>query len=264
MKSTLPFILLSIPFLLLGQGRIDWAPDGTGLREIQKNTIVKITLPDRNVDTLVNANLLIPKGQTKPLQVRSFEYSADNQKVLIYTNTQRVWRQDTKGDYWLLDMVTKNLKQLGTKFPASTMMFAKISPDSKKVAYVQGHNIYVEDITSGAITPLTTDGDSRLINGTFDWVYEEEFGCRDGFRWSPDAKSIAYWQIDARQIRNFLMINNTDSTYSFNVPVEYPKVGEAPSPYKIGVVSVTGGKTRWMNIPGMGRKQQRAYCPATQ
>ena len=258
MKSTITFLLLSIPFLLLSQGRIDWAPDGTGLREIQKNTIVKITLPNRQVDTLINAALLIPKGQSKPLQVRSFEYSADNQKVLIYTNTQRVWRQDTKGDYWILDMATKNLKQLGTKFPASTMMFAKISPDSKKVAYVQAHNIYVEDIASGAITPLTTDGDSRLIKGTFDWVYEEEFGCRDGFRWSPDAKSIAYWQIDARQIRNFLMINNTDSTYSFNVPVEYPKVGEAPSPYKIGVVPVTGGKTLWMNIPGDPRQ---TYLP---
>jgi dipeptidyl-peptidase-4 len=258
MKLSPLFIALSFPGLLLSQGRIDWAPDGSGLREIQNNTIVNIKLPDRMVDTLINASLLIPKGESKPLQVRSFEYSTDNQKVLIYTNTRRVWRLDTKGDYWLLDLATKNLKQLGATFPPATLMFAKISPDSKKVAYVQGHNIYVEDINSGVITPLTTDGDSRLINGTFDWVYEEEFGCRDGFRWSPDAGSIAYWQIDARQIRNFLMINNTDSTYSFNVPVEYPKVGEAPSPYKIGVVPVSGGKTRWMNIPGDPRQ---TYLP---
>ena len=111
-------------------------------------------------------------------------------------------------------------------------------------------NIYVEDATSGATTQLTTDGTRKLINGTFDWVYEEEFGCRDGFRWSPDSKNIAYWQVDATKVRDYLMLNTTDSNYSFVVPVEYPKVGEPPSPVKIGVVSAAGGATTWMKIPG--------------
>lgn len=92
-----------------------------------------------------------------------------------------------------------------------------------------------------------------MINGTFDWVYEEEFSCRDGFRWSDDSKHIAYWQIDATQIKNFLMINNTDSIYPFTIPVEYPKVGEAPSAYKIGVVDIATAKTNWMNTPGDNR-----------
>ena len=72
----------------------------------------------------------------------------------------------------------------------------------------------MEDLASNNIKQLTTDGTDRMINGTFDWVYEEEFDCRDGFRWSPDSKSIAYWKVDATKIPNFLLINNTDSIYS--------------------------------------------------
>ena len=130
-------------------------------------------------------------------------------------------------------------------------MFAKISPDGSKAAYVSKHNVYVEDLATNKITQLTKDGTDRIINGTFDWVYEEEFGCRDGFRWSPDSKSIAYWQIDAKKIRNFLMINTTDSIYSYTVPVEYPKVGEDPSLCKVGVVNIATAKTIWMNVPVM-------------
>jgi len=108
----------------------------------------------------------------------------------------------------------------------------------------------VEDLNSGEITALTTDGNRKLINGTFDWAYEEEFACRDGFQWSPDSKQIAYWRLDANQIRDFYMINNSDSVYSQIIPVEYPKVGESPSPAKIGVVDLSSQKTTWLNIPG--------------
>jgi dipeptidyl-peptidase-4 len=96
---------------------------------------------------------------------------------------------------------------------------------------------------------LTFDGTRKLINGTFDWVYEEEFNCRDGFRWSPDSRKIAYWQIDAKSTRDYLMLNTTDSVYSHEVPVEYPVAGEAPSPYKIGIVDISSAEIKWMNIP---------------
>ena len=177
-------------------------------------------------------------------------WSADKTKFLLFTNTKRVWRARTKGDYWLYDLTSKKGHQLGKGLPEASLMFAKISPDGTMAAYVSKHNIYLEDLSSGKITPLTTDGTDKIINGTFDWAYEEELACRDGFRWSPNSKHIAFWRIDATDIRFFDMIDNTDSLYSFVVPVEYPKAGQNPSAARIGVIDVADGSTRWMNIPG--------------
>ncbi|MFL5478165.1 MAG: DPP IV N-terminal domain-containing protein, partial [Gemmatimonadaceae bacterium] len=151
---------------------------------------------------LVPSTSLVPVGATKPLAVESFRLSPDGTLVLIYTNSRKVWRQNTRGDYWVLDRGTGRLRQLGGKAPASTLMFAKFSPDSKRVAYVSENNLYVEDVASGRITPLTSDGSRTIINGTFDWVYEEELDLRDGFRWSPDGRKIAYWQLDASGVRD--------------------------------------------------------------
>ena len=229
---------------------VQWTSDGNGYIRLENKEIAQYSLPNLEKKTLVSAQQLTPKGQAEPLAIRSYAFSQDGQKILIYTNTARVWRYDTRGDYWVLDLNKNTLTQLGKGRPVSSLMFAKFSPDGKKVAYVSERNVYAEDLATGKITALTKDGTTRLINGTFDWVYEEEFDCRDGFRWSPDSKNIAYWQIDATKIRNFLMINNTDSTYAFNVPVEYPKVGERPSPYRIGVVSAAGGPTKWMSTLG--------------
>lgn len=240
--------LILFSFHTNAQG-IKWTRDGNGFFTIEGGEIFKTELPALTKTTVLAKALLKPKDSANPLPVRDFIFSADDKKVLIYTNTKRVWRADTRGDYWLLDLTTNNLRKLGRTRPSSSLMFAKFSPDGTKVAYVSEFNIYVEDAASGKITPLTTGGTRKIINGTFDWVYEEEFNCRDGFRWSPDSKKIAYWQIDATNTKNYLMLNTTDSIYPFAVPVEYPSAGEPPSPYKIGVVDVATVKTKWMSLP---------------
>lgn len=231
-----------------GRGGINWTKDGSGYYQNSGGEIVMITLPKSERKTVITRELLTTNGKTLP--VRSFQLSDDGTKALIYTNTKRVWRQDSRGDYWVADIANNKLTQIGKDKPASSLMFAKFSPDGSKVAYVSGHNLYVEDLATGTSKALTIDGTSRMINGTFDWVYEEEFACLDGFRWSPDGKSIAYWQIDATKIKNFLMINNTDSIYSFTIPVEYPKVGQDPSACKIGIVDIATAKTNWLAVPG--------------
>ena len=241
-----------------GGGGIKWTADGQGYFMIEGSNIVRYQLPAFTRTVVVDSTQLIPKGQSKPLAIQSYSFSDNGNYLLIYTNSKRVWRTNTKGDYWVLNISTHTLSQAGRSMPASSLMFAKLSPDNKQVAYVSGHNIYVEDIAGNNKKALTTDGTDRMINGTFDWVYEEEFSCRDGFRWSPDSKSIAYWQVDANKIRNFLLINNTDSLYSFVKPVEYPKAGEDPSPCRIGVVTVATARTKWIAVPGDSRQH---YIP---
>ena len=227
-----------------------WTSDGSSYYAVEKKEIVKIELPSQNKTVFISRKQLITKnGDT--LNPRSFQLSPDGKLALIYTNAQKVWRFPTRGDYWLLHLSSGNLKQIGSGRPPASLQFAKFSPDNKKVAYVSERNIYVEDLATGAIKKLTSDnGTKKLINGTFDWVYEEEFFCRDGFRWSPDSKTIAYWQIDANKIRDYYMLNTTDSVYSKVIPVEYPKVGEPPSPARIGVVNIATAQTKWMKIPG--------------
>lgn len=237
---------------------IHWAADGNSYYEASTEGITKIEMPSFAATSIVTAQQLTPDGAAQPLPVRNFFFSDDGKKLLIYTNSKKVWRYDTRGDYWILNTSNQSLKQVGKSLPPSSLMYAKFSPDGNKIAYVSNHNLYVEDLNSGTIKQLTTDGTDRLINGTFDWVYEEEFDCRDGFRWSPDSKTIAYWKVDATKIPNFLMINNTDSTYPFIKPVEYPVAGVDPSPCYVYTVNVATGNSVKMNIPG---DPQQHYIP---
>jgi dipeptidyl-peptidase 4 len=259
MQKKALFFILTILSINLSAQQIKWAKDGVSYFRIEGGGVSKYTLPANQKSEVISKDKLIPAGKTTSLTVKNFLLSDDNSKVLIFTNSKRVWRYETRGDYWVYDFTTNQLKQLGKGRPESTLMFAKFSPDAKKVAYVSERNIYVEDLASGQVKALTsTNGTKKLINGTFDWVYEEEFDCRDGFRWSSDSRKIAYWQIDANQIRDYSMVNFTDSVYSKIIPVEYPKVGEAPSPYKIGVIDLANDKTTWMKIEGDPRQN---YIP---
>jgi dipeptidyl-peptidase-4 len=209
-------------------------------------------------EVLVSASELVPAGAREPLGVEGYTWSADGEKLLVFTNTRRVWRTNTRGDYWVLDRGAGTLTQMGAHFPEATLMFAKFSPDGTRVAFVQENNIHVQDLATGAVSPLTTDGSRTTINGTFDWVYEEEFSLQDGFRWSPDGTRIAYWQLDATGIRDFLLINNTDSLYSFTIPIQYPKAGTVNSAARIGVVPASGGETVWMALEGDPRNNYPA------
>ncbi|WP_210490381.1 S9 family peptidase [Rufibacter aurantiacus] len=260
-KPTFFFFILLLALCLPGfaqQRGVVWLKSGNTYVVPEEGNITAYTLPGKTKAVLVEKGQLVPTGKTEPLKVRSFAFSDDEQKVLLFTNTQKVWRYHTRGDYWVYDRQTKKLQQLGASRPVSSLMFAKFSPDGKLVAYVSENNIYAEDIASQQVKQLTTDGTRKRINGTFDWAYEEEFACRDGFRWSPDSKKIAFWQIDASDVKDYFMFNLTDGVYSKVLPVEYPSAGEAPSPYKIGVIDVPVGVTKWMEVPGDPRQN---YVP---
>lgn len=220
--------------------------------------LIKVELITGNQTTIVAANAFTPTGMSEPLKVEAFDLSPDESKVLIYTNSKRVWRKNTRGDYWLMDLATQKLVKLGGNVNPSTLMFCKFSPDGMYVAYVYQNNLFVQELSSLSITALTKDGSATLINGTSDWVNEEELGIRDGFRWSPDSNAIVFWQFDTSGVPQFHLLNNTDGTYPKIISFPYPKVGEKNSATRLGVVKVSGEPVRWLEIAGDSREH---YLP---
>jgi dipeptidyl-peptidase 4 len=214
-----------------------WHDPSTGMHEI-----------------LVPAEKFVPAGKDQPLSVESYAFSDDESKLLIFTNSRKVWRMRTRGDYWVLDLAAGTLKKLGGDAPEASLMFSRFSPDGSHAAFVRDRNLYVQRLSDMQIVPLTAGGSDKLINGTFDWVYEEELGLRDGFRWSPNGRRIAYWQLDTTGVREFYLVDNLDGLYSKVQAIPYPKAGELNSAGRIGIVEAAGGETRWLQIPGDPRE----------
>jgi dipeptidyl-peptidase-4 len=239
-------------------GDVRWVPGSAAYTRLEPDTalrgataLVRYDAATGSREVWVPAARLVPAGDSLPLDIEDYALSPDRKRLLLFTNSQRVWRQNTRGDFWTLDLGSWQLRKLGGPDAApSTLMFAKFSPDGGRVAYVRAHDLYVESLADGRITRLTRDGSRTIINGTFDWVYEEELNLRDGFRWSPDGRRIAFWQLDASGVRDFDLINDTDSLYSFVTPVQYPKAGTTNSAARVGVVSADGGDPVWLDVPG--------------
>lgn len=247
-----------------GAGAINWLKDGNHYSRLEPSAdgkgkdVVSYRVKDNKREVLIPAARFIDPVSDKPVPVSSIIWSDDNSRVLVFTNTRKVWRYHTRGDYWVLDLKTGMFRKLGDGLPDATLMFAKFSPDGNRVAYVSNNNIYVEDVATGNINQITRDGNKEIVNGTFDWVYEEEFGIRDGFRWSPSGEYIAYWQSDTKGTGWFDIINNVDSIYPVINHFPYPKAGSLNSAVKVGYVPAGGGKTEWIEIPGDPREN---YIP---
>ena len=248
--------IFSDEFRLEPTPSIKWLADG-GYTALVPSEIHKgasdIARYDRSAarEIVLAAQSIIPPGSQEPLPIQGYEFSEDQKMILLYTNSVKVWRQNTRGDYWVYERASKKLTKLGGDAAESSLMFAKLSPDGARVGYVIANNIYVETIGSGKPEALTSDGTESIINGTFDWVYEEEFDCRDGWRWSPDGRRIAYWQLDTQGVPAFTMVDNTSAKYPILKTFTYPKTGEPNASCRVGVIDAkSGASTRWIDVPG--------------
>jgi dipeptidyl-peptidase-4 len=187
--------------------------------------------------------LAVPDS-AKPVGIEEYQWSGDRSHLLVYTNSQRVWRQNTKGTYYLYDAATRKLTPLSRR--PGWQMFAKFSPDGKKVGFVRDNDLWLVDVASGAETRLTRGGSETIVNGTTDWVYEEELGLADAWRWSPDGKRIAFWRFDQGPVRVQYLVNELGD-YTTPVPIRYPKAGTPNSRVRIGVLELAASRITWMD-----------------
>jgi dipeptidyl-peptidase-4 len=248
--------VFSREFAARGVEQMRWLDGGTAFSTVEPSAtrkgsdIVRHETATDARSVLVSAAQLTPSGAPTPLAFDDYGWSPDGKRLLLFTNTRRVWRQNTRGDFWVLDRISGKLSKLGGNAPEASLMFASFSPDGRRVAYVRGNDLYAESLADGAVTRLTSDGSRTSINGTSDWVYEEELDVRKAFEWSPDGSRIAFWHFDASPVRDFTLINDTDSLYPFVTRIPYPKAGTTNSRVTIGVVAPTGGPVRWMDVVG--------------
>ena len=229
-----------------------WAEEGARLlyvdtdRATGSSSLVELDLTTDERRTIIDGSTLTRDDADGLIAIEDYQYAADGSKTLLYTDSEQVWRLNTKGYYYVLDNETGEVAPVADRADGF-QMFAKLDPAAEHVAFVRDRNLFVVDLETGEERALTTNGsDGGVINGTFDWVYEEEFGLRDGFRWSPDGRYIAFFQLDESATRDF-SVTDFRTLYPESFTFRYPKAGEANAEVRVGVVEVASGETTFFD-----------------
>lgn len=230
---------------------VTWLAGGDAwitFREVEGGTrLLSVNAATGAETVLAEPRQLVVDG--KPLAVEDVQLTGDPNVVLLFHSSVPVWRNNTRGIFHVLDLRSKQLRPVSK----GLQMFAKLSPDGKRVGFVKDNDLWVTELATGKETRLTADGSAEIINGTTDWVTEEEFGLADAFRWSPDSKRIAYWRFDQTSVPAFPLVDEL-GLYPKVSTLRYPKVGQPNAVVKIGTVAVTGGPTTWIEVGGEGEQ----------
>jgi dipeptidyl-peptidase-4 len=230
---------------------IRWLPDGSAFT-LTRDTDGEDT-PDiyRHIVKSGKEELILKHGELQYngalIEISDFHTTARQEHLLLTGKKKKIWRHSFVAPFYLYDMNTKEVTALAKNDPE--LQNVALSPDGKWVAYVKNNNLYVADVNSGDSRQLTFDGSDNILNGVFDWVYEEEFGRADAYRWSPGSKKIAFWHSDQTRVKTQALL---DQLPRYNVPtyLEYPKVGEHNAIVKIGVADIESGNIVWVDLGG--------------
>ncbi|HEX2962883.1 MAG TPA: S9 family peptidase [Ignavibacteriales bacterium] len=205
---------------------------------------------------VVSGNDLKLESGDKPFQIQNYTWSPDG-RYLLFTGVLPARRTKSGGTFYIYDTKDKRFFLLAQSDKEQSN--AQFSPDGKKIGFVRGNNMFVVDIATDREKQLTFDGSETILNGHFDWVYEEEFSIIDGWQWSPDSRTIAFWRLDQSPEPEVELVNY-DSLYFQGYKYRYPKPGAKNAIVKIGVVNTESGKTQWMDLG----KETDIYVPRIQ
>jgi len=195
-------------------------------------------------------------------RINNYTFSDDEKQLLLSTETEKIYRHSSKSAYYIYNVFTDKLKKLTD----DKVMYATFSPNGEKVAYVFENNLYIQNIKSGKVTQVTTDGKkNHIINGASDWVYEEEFALVRSFEWSKNGDYLAYYKFDESNVKEFSMDLFKGGLYPTQEIFKYPKAGEDNSVVKIYIYNLKEDKStfiytekdyeyfpriKWTNSPG--------------
>lgn len=251
------------PDFNLQQSPLQWDAVADVLWSMRSNDegypeILRRSVPDGKTTVAISADQFrLPSGER--ISIDDYRWSPDHQYLLVLTNSVRVWRTKTRGDYWLLDLISKSWRKLGGKDAAGqSLMFATFSPQGDRIAYVRDRNLYCELTAGGEVQEIASSDKPELIHGTFDWVYEEELKLTRGFEFSPDGSKIAFWQLDESEVPIHSLIDNTSERYPIIKRFAYPKVGQTNAAAKIGAFDFENKQTTWLRIAGDSRQHYLA------
>ena len=196
-------------------------------------------------DTILFLDSMALNNQGDDIYVSDLEFSKKGDKVLIRTDSKKIWRYSHFSTYFVYDVLKKRLNSLTDQ--NKDLRNVKFSPNGELIAYIRkDNNLYVYDIPRGRQRQLTTTGSETISNGHFGWLYEEELTGYDGYRWSPNSESIAYWEEDESMVPEFSMINDLGQ-YPSTRKIRYPKAGERNPTLRIGVIRIKGAGRKWID-----------------
>ena len=191
----------------------------------------------KKVATLINAKDLVFEG--KSLGMQTYQFSADESKVLIGTEVEAIYRRSSKAFYYVYDLKSKKIEQLASE---GKQMYADFSPSGNKVAYVYNNNLFFKDFTNNSVSQITVDGEyNKIINGASDWVYEEELELSKAFQWSVDGQHLAFFRFNEEAVKQWNM-KMYDGLYPTDYKFKYPKAGEENAKVQIKIFDLTSKK----------------------
>jgi dipeptidyl-peptidase-4 len=257
-ELTLDDIFLNRTFKTATLQEWKWQPDGTAYVFMSKDSVDTDYSIYRVANVSGDTTIFIGESQiqfkNKRLKPSNYWLSDKGDKILIQTKRKRIWRHSRSGIYYVFDLIKQKMIQLAD---GARLRNVKFSPGGKMVAYVKAdNNLYIVDLNKIKERKLTKDGSKDILNGHLGWVYEEEFGSYDGYRWSPAGKTIAFWREDQTKVRSFILIDEMGQ-YPKIQEIHYPKVGETNPTMDIGIVDVRNGITRWLDI----KNEEDVYFP---